>query len=154
MALNFADIASKKLVDIERPPLPPVGTYRFSVKQLPTINEIESPKGSWDVVEFQCRALEALDDVDMEGYSGEVTGIQMRLGFMFDKNDDVKFQQTEYNLRRFLEEHVACAEDGDSLHEAINKSVNGQFLGTVKWAPDKNDPDLFHANIGRTAPVE
>lgn len=152
MALNFSDIAKKKVDEIERPPLPPVGTYRFSIRKIPEVSEINSPNGNWDVLNIQCQAIEALDDVDMEDYKGEVSGITMRHSFMFDKNDEVKFAQTEFGMKRFFEEH--CGIKADTVGEMLNASVNAQFLGTIGWKPDKTDPELFHANITRTAPVE
>lgn len=152
MALNFADVAAKKVEDIERPPLPPVGTYRWSITKLPA--QSESKDGTWDIVEFQVRAVEALDDVDMSDYKGEVTGIVQRLAFMFNKNDEVEFEKSLYRLRTFLEKHVACANDGDTIAQALNASVNGQFLGTIAWKQDPQDAENFFANISRTAPLE
>lgn len=150
MALNFKDIASKKMEEVERPPLPPVGTYRFSITKLPEVRETDE----WDILEIQCRAVEALDDVDMDDYKGEVTNILQRLSFMFNKNDEVEFEKSEYRMRTFFEKHVGCSSPDDTVAQAMNASINGQFLGTIGWKQDKNDPELFHANITRTAPVE
>lgn len=151
---NFADIATKRASEVERPPLAPTGTYQFRVTKLPNITEISSDKGQWDVVEFNCQALEAYDDVDLSSYPGDISNIQLRKAFMFDKNDEVKFQQTEYDLKRFLVEHCGIPEEDNTLMELVNQSVNARFAGTVKWNPDKTDPELFHANLGRTAPIE
>jgi len=150
MALNFADIANKKVEEIERPPLPPVGSYRWAITKIPEVRSTDD----WDILDVQVRALEALDDVDMEDYPGEVTGITNRVSFMFNKNDEAEFARTEYNMRRFFEQHVGCAEKGATIAKMLNDSVNGQFIGAIGWKPDKNDPELFHANIVRTAPVE
>ena len=152
MSLNFADIASKKMEEIERPPLPPVGTYRFAITKLPEATTTND--GNWDILTVQCRALEALDDVDMEDYKGEVSGISSQVKFMFNKNDEAEFGKSEYRMRQFFEKHVGCANDGDTVGQMLNSSINGQFLGTMAWRADKNDPELFHANISRTAPVD
>lgn len=154
MALRFSEVANKKSEDIERPPLPPVGTYLWNVTKIPTITE--NVKDQWDIVEYQVKGVAAQDDVDAEAIAayGNVTNIQNRIAFMFDTTDPAKFAQTEYNHKRFLEEHLKCWEEGMSLKEAMNNAVNHQFLGTIKWAPDKNDPEIYHANIGKTAPVE
>lgn len=152
MALNFADVAAKKIDDVERPPLPPVGTYRFSITKLPETTE--SQDGSWEILTFSVRAVEALDDVDMSDYKGEVTNILQNVRFMFNKNDEMEFEKTLYRLKQFLEQHVQCASDGDTIAQALNASVNGQFLGTIAWRQDKNDAENFFANISRTAPLE
>lgn len=152
MALNFADIAGKKMAEAERPPLPPVGTYRFSITKMPEASEAGA--GKWDILTFQCRALEALDDVDMSDYKGEVTGITGQVKFMFNKEDEVEFGKSEYRARTFLEKHLKCAGPDDTFGQAMNASVNQQFLGTIGWRQDKNDPEVFYAEITRTAPLD
>lgn len=151
MALNFADVASKAMDEIERPPLPPVGTYRWRVTKLPEQDTV-GQDDAWDVVNFQVQAVEALDNVDMSDYKGEVTGITQRLSFMFDKNDEAKFEQTLFRLKTFLEKHLGLNEP--TLAENLNASVGGEFLGDIVWRQDKNDPDLFYADIRKTAPLD
>lgn len=152
MALNFADIASKKVEEIERPPLAPTGTYRFSITKIPEVSTTNDE--AWDILTIPCRAVEALDNVDMSDYKGEVTGIVMQHKFMFNKNDEVEFEKSEWRMRQFFEKHVGCAEEGATIAQMLNASVNGQFLGDVVWKQDQKTTGLFHANIGRTAPVE
>lgn len=150
--VDFASIASKKIEEVERPPLPPVGEYRWKVTKVPEQSKTADEK--WEIVTFQVQALEALDSVDMDDYKGEVTGIRNRVVFVFDTQDEAKFEQTLFNLRRFLESHLQCAEPGMSIAEALNNSVNQEFIGTIRYRQDKNDQELFYAEIGRTAPVE
>lgn len=152
MALNFADIASKKVENIERPPLPPVGEYRWKVTKVPS--QTKTKDEAWEIVEFPVQAVEALDSVEMDDYRGEVTGIRNRVVFMFDTNDEAKFEQTLFNLKRFMESHIRCSEPGMSIAEALNNSVNQEFIGTIRYRQDKNDLEVFYAEIGRTAPVE
>lgn len=149
---NFADIATKKMAEVERPPLPPVGTYRWSITKLPI--QTESGDGKWDILTIPCRALEAMDDVDMEGYSGEVTNITNQIKFMFNKEDDAEFEKSLYRVRNFFEKHVKCADENDTVGQALNNSVNQQFLGSIAWQQDKNDSEVFYANIARTAPLD
>ncbi len=149
---NFADIASQKVSEIERPPLPPVGTYRWQITKLPV--STTSGDGKWDILTVPVRALEALDDADMSDYSGEVTNITNQIKFMFNKEDEVEFEKSLYRVRTFFEKHVKCADDGDTVAQMLNKSVNQQFLGSIAWQQDKNDPEMFYANVGRTAPLE
>ena len=152
MALNFADVASKKMDEVERPPLPPVGTYRFSITKLPETNK--SNDEVWEILTFNVRAVEALDDVDMSDYKGEVTNILQQVKFMFNTQDEVEFEKSLFRLRQFLEQHVQCADADKTIAQALNASVNQQFLGTIAWRQDKNDPENFFANISRTAPLE
>lgn len=152
MALNFSDVASKPLADIEKPPLPPVGTYRWQITKLPEVNT--SPDGKWDILNVNVRAIEALDDVEQDDIKGDVRNIMNRVSFMFNKEDEAEFEKSLYRARTFFESHVKCAEPGDTLGQAMNNSVNQEFLGTIGWRADKNDSEIFHANITRTAPVE
>lgn len=149
---NFADIASKPMGEVERPPLPPVGTYRWSITKLPASSTTND--GKWDILTIQCRALEAMDDVDMTDYSGDVTNITNQIKFMFNKEDEAEFEKSLYRVRTFFEKHVKCASEEDTIGQAMNNSVNQQFLGTIAWQQDKNDPEVFYANIARTAPIE
>lgn len=152
MAMNFADIASKKMDEVERPPLPPVGTYRWQITKLP--ETATSANGEWDFVTIPCRVVEALDDVDVEDYKGDIRNVMMSHRFMFNKQDEAEFEKTLFRLRTFLEKHVKCSDGEMSIAQAMNAAVNQEFLGTIAWKQDREDPELFHANIGRTAPVE
>jgi hypothetical protein len=150
--LNFAEAATKKIADVERPPLPPVGTYRWQVVSLPQAST--TTDGKWDILTVPLRAVEALDDVDMSDYKGDVTGIVNSKRFMFNKEDEAEFEKTMFQVRTFFEKHVKCAEEGDTIGQALNNSVGQQVLGTIAWKQDKNDPEVFHANIARTAPLD
>lgn len=151
--LNFSDIAKTKIADVEKPPLAPQGEYRWGVSKIPEVTTLSNDKGNWDIVTFNVRALEAVT-ADLSDYKGEVTGILQSIKFFFDKNDEVNFDRTKWNLRTFLEKHLKVADDSMSMAEALNASVNAQFLAPIVWNPDKNNPGEFFANIGRTAPLE
>lgn len=152
MAINFADVASKPMADVERPPLPPVGTYRWRITKLP--EQTTTQNGEWDIVNFSVQVVEALDDVEVSDYPGEIKNVRSSVRFMFNKQDEAEFEKSLFRLRTFLEKHVQCTSPEDTVAQGLNASVNGEFLGTIGWSQDKNDPDLFYANINRTAPVE
>jgi hypothetical protein len=152
MALSFSSIADKKIDEIERPPLPPVGTYRWKVTKLPELSKSNDEK--WEILTVSVRAVEALDDVDMSDYSGKLEGIMQSVRFMFNLEDEAEFEKTLFRVRTFFEKHVKCAEAGMTIPQAINASVGQEFLGTIAWKQDKQDADIFHANIGKTAPLE
>lgn len=154
MALNFADIASKKVEEVERPPLPPVGTYRFRVMKVP--ESTKSGDEQWEFLRFNCRAIEPMDNVDLSDYKGDPANIMLSKSFVFNSSDEAAFEQTLFQLRQFCEKHLRCVEPGMSIAEMLNASVNAEFLGDVKWSQDKRDQsgETFNAEIGRTAPVE
>lgn len=151
--LNFSDIARKRFEDIKKPPLPPIGEYRFQITKAPAISTTRN--GAWDIVSFPCQAVEALDTVDPDDLAkyGNVQNIRQDKRFMFDKNDQTAFERTEYDLKRFLGEHVKCWTEGQSLGEGLAAAVNQQFIGTINHTPDKNNAENFFANLGRTAPL-
>lgn len=152
MTLSFASIADKKIDEVERPPLPPVGTYRWKITKLPELSKSGDEK--WEILTVNVRAIEALDDVEVSDYPGDITGIMQSVRFMFNLEDQAEFEKTLFRVRTFFEKHVQCAEAGMSIGQALNASVGGEFLGAIAWRQDKNDEDVFHANISRTAPLE
>lgn len=151
---NFNEIASKKVEDVERPPLPPVGTYRFRVMKVPESTKSQDEK--WEFVRFPCKVVEALDNVEVGDYPGEIGNIMLSKAFVFDTQDEAAFETTLFNLRQFCEKHLRCVEEGMSIAEMMNASINAEFLGDVRWKQDKRDEtgETFNAEIGRTAPVE
>ena len=152
--MNFSDALDTTVGEIERPPLPPLGTYRFLVSKHPEINQ-DNP--DYDIVNFQMKGVAAMDDVDEDELKeyGQVGGISVRLSFLFDKNDTAKFKQTEYRLRTFLVDHLQIeGAEAVSLKEALAGSVNCQCLGVLSYRADKRDPEVQYAEIRKTAPVE
>lgn len=154
---SFADIGSKKQEDIVRPPLPPPGGWLFRVTKPHETRLVNATDGSgrqWEAVEFQCRAVAPTADVDSDAAReyGDPGKIMNRVSFLFDKNDDVAFQRTENDLKRFLADHLKCWRDGMTLSEALAAAPNSEFIGTLKWVQDKKDNELYHANIDKTAP--
>ena len=152
--VDFASIASRKVEDVERPPLPPVGTYRFRVMKIPESSK--SQDEAWEFVRFNCKAIEALDNVEVADYPGDITNILLQKAFVFNTQDEAAFETTLFQMRTFCEKHLQCVEPGMTVAEMLNNSVNAEFLGDVKWSPDKRDQsgETFNAEIGRTAPVE
>lgn len=153
MSMNFNDVLNTSLDEIERPPLLPVGTYEWVISKIPTLDT--SPDGNWDIVNFPLKCVRATDDVDQDALAtfGPVTNAFQRFSVLFDKNDSHAFEQSKFKLKRFLEEHVGV-EKGLPMKQALNASVNKRILGTVAWKQDKNDSELYHANISKTAPID
>lgn len=152
MALNFADVANKKMSDIEAPPLPPVGHYRWRISKLPEI--VTTPNGEWDILNVFVTAVEAVDVEDIADYKGDIHKIMNKVSFLFNKNDEVEFTKTLNQVKRFFVKHVKCAEEEDPINKVINNSVGQEFLGQLAWKADKLDAELFHANITKTGPLD
>lgn len=152
--LSFADIAKKKLNEIERPPLAPIGNYVFRVKELPKIST--SSDNKWDNVEYQLVGIEALDDVDQDELKafGGAHKVAIRVRFMFNKEEASDFQRTEFRMKEFLISHLKCADDSDPLYEAMNKAVGATCIGTVTHRQDKENKEIFYAEIRKTAPQD
>jgi hypothetical protein len=152
--VDFASIASKKIEEVERPPLPPVGDYRFRVMKLPT--STKSGDEQWEFLRFMCKVVEPLENVDVGDYPGDLSNAVLTKSFVFNSGDEAAFEQTLFNLKQFCEKHIQCTEPGMSVAEMLNATVNGEFIGSVKWSQDKRDEsgETFNAEIGRTAPVE
>lgn len=152
MALNFADIANKKMSDIEAVPLPPVGHYRWKIMKLPEITT--TTDGKWDILRIPVRAVEAVDVEDIADYKGDVSKIMQTVSFMFDKTDEVEFMKSLNRVKTFFSKHVKCCEENDEIKVAINNSVGQEFMGQIVWKVDKNDAEQMFANIGKTAPLD
>lgn len=157
MAMNFKGALDTTVDKIERPPTPPIGSYIFQITKVPEMQEdIKGKDTTFDAVNFQCVAVEATDEIDQDELRefGALKNIQIRKSFMFDKEDDNAFNKNLFQLRRFLEEHLKVPFEGVSLKQALASAVNQRFIGVVRLRPDKNDPEIQYAEIGRTAPVE
>lgn len=153
MALNFRDIANKKLEEVERPKNPPVGNYLWKISKIPTIETLKGDE--WDVVDVPLQCIAPSEDVDPDSLAayGPLTKLMLRKRFMFNKLDQTAFDKTMFELRRFLEDHVKCATQDMGIMEALNASVGHQVMAEITWRADKTDPEIMHANVGRTAPV-
>lgn len=151
---NFDEILDKTLENVERPPLAPLGEYVFMVTKVPEIRDLESPKGSWKVVEFQCVGVRPTESVDPDLFRayGEAKNIRVRNSFMFDKNDDAAAATTEFRLKTFLQDHLGI-DSALSMKEAMNASVNKQFIGTLNYRADANDANVQYHNLAKSAPL-
>jgi hypothetical protein len=150
--LKFTDALTKDAAEIERPPLMPVGTYRWMVEKVPEIQE--NVKDQWDIVNYPVRCVGAEDDVDPDALRefGSLNNVRQRVPFLFDKTDEAAFAKTEYAHKRFLEDTLRA--EGTTIKELMSNAVNKQFLGAIRWKADRDNPELQYANIGKYAPIE
>ncbi len=151
--MDFKSIANKKLEDIVRPALPPIGTYTWQVTKLPAIETSKDQK--WDFVTFFVQAVAPSDDIDPDELAafGDITKIRESVKFIFDKQDEVAFLKSENRLKDFLQKHLKVGTDSDSMGQAMNAAVGAQFLGVLSWRPDKDNPDIMYTQLGKTSPI-
>lgn len=154
---SFAEIANKKAAEIEKPPLPPVGNYIMMVVNVPEIAKRESDKGSFEIIDFQFQGVQALDDVDTGELKkfGGAKGVRVRKSFIFNTAPDgeAAFAREEYNLKRFLTEHLKM-DDSMSLSELIGNAKGKQCQVEVGLRQDTRDADNYFADVKSTMPIE
>lgn len=153
--MKFSDALDRKLEEIKRPPVLPLGHYVWQISKHPEIDEFESTRTgtTFERVTFNITCVQASDDVDTDDLAnyGNVQGAQNRKTFLFSNNPDEKaaFERSMFNLRRFLDH---CGVDESlPLNEALAASVGQQFLGELTHRPDPNDPEIIYAEVGKTA---
>lgn len=157
--MRFQDALDRKGEEIERPPLAPMGTYRWVVSKMPEMDTIAN--GRFDVVDFTLKCLEPSEDVDPDAIAeyaakaGAITSLVRRHRFLFNTEDEGAFNKTLFRLKQFLAQHLGVEGIDDiSMKEALAESVNRHVLASIKWRPDPNDSEIMYDEIDRTAPVD
>ena len=150
--MDFSKVLDTKVADVEKPPLAPLGDYVFQITAAPRVSE----RGIYDIVEFPCVAVEALETVDPEELAefGDLKNIRTRVSFLFNKEDDAGAATTQYHMTNFLEQHLGCSEDGMTVKQAMGNAINHRFVGATGYRPNKNDVSELFFEIKKTAPVE
>lgn len=153
--MRFTDSLDRKLEEIKRPPNLPIGHYIWQVQKHPEVVAREGQSGDFEVVKFTLACVAPDEDVDpdeLEDY-GNPEGAVVSRDFLFSANPDDKarFEQSMFNLRRFLG-HLGVDESLE-LGEAMAASVGQQCKGLISHRPDPNDPEVVYQEIKRTAPV-
>jgi len=153
--MRFTDSLDRSMEEIKRPPNLPVGHYTFTVQKHPDMDELTGRDGTvYDRLTFQMVCQAAGDDVDpteLEEF-GNVQGVMIRHNFLFntDPDEQNRFKQTEFNLKRFLG-HLGVDVDNMKLNEALAESIGKSCLAEVSHRPDPNDPEVVYQEIRRTA---
>lgn len=154
--MRFTDALDRKAEEIKRPPNLPTGHYTFAVKAVPEIEDFESARtgDTFDRVQFQMSCIEPQDDVDADELSdfGNVAGQTLRKTFLFNTTEgkEAEFARSEFNLKRFLVDHLAL-DESMTMEELLNAAVGAQCIAEVTHRPDPNDPEVVYAELGRTA---
>lgn len=156
--MNFMKALDVKIEAIERPPLPPVGHYVWEVSKPAVFGDMAD--GKFDTLDFPCKAVEATADVDSDELKkfGGLKMVAQRVRFMFNNGDTEEDQanaaRSQFNLKTFLTNHLGIAGDGITLKEAIDMAQGRQFVAPIQYRPDKNNPEVVYAELGRTAPTK
>jgi hypothetical protein len=156
--MNFTDSLDRRLEDVKRPPVLPVGHYVCAVFKHPDLEDFESKKTgvTFDRVTFTMSVLSPHDDVDPDELAafGNVSGGKLRHTYLFSRDEDDKanYDRSMYNLKRFLSEHLGLGDDM-ALNEALAASVGAQCLVEVKHRADPLNPEIVYDEAGRTAPL-
>lgn len=148
---SFSDVLSKAAESIERPPLPPKGTYVFVVQGQPKTNE----RKEYEVVDFQLKGVRPGEDVDADDLKayGSPANIIVRKSFLFNTTDEAAFKRAEFNLREFLVTHLGM-DAGLTIKELMTMANGKQCLGTIDYRPDQENPEVLYVDLKRTAPIE
>lgn len=153
---NFEDALSKTPDQIERPADPPIGNYEFVITKVP---QMLRDRGGYDVVEFQCQAVAAQEDVqeqfaeELAAY-GPLKKFITRKSFLFARDDETAARRAEADLKDFIIKHLGIDWTPDkNLKMILNETPNRHFIGTVSYQADKTDPERQFVRLGRTAPI-
>lgn len=152
--MRFSDSLDRRMEEVQRPVNPPIGDYIWNMPKPYEAREIEAGSGdTFDVVTFNAQIVQATDTVDPDELAeyGDVSGFRSRKTFMFNTTEgkEKEYEQTEFNLKRFLE-HCGIDVDNMTMGEALAAAVGANFCGALNHRPDKNDPEVIYAEIGRT----
>lgn len=152
--MNFTDALDRAAEDVKRPPNLPIGTYEWVIKKYETDTIAD---GEYDVLDFHMTCTGMKDDVDPDALAeyGNALGTTTRYRFMFNTDPEEKnrYDQSMFKLKRFLQDHVKCWDEGENLKTALYRCINQKVLGTIRWRADKTDPETQYAEIGKTAPI-
>lgn len=153
-SLNFMDVLDQGIDTIEKPPLVPMGAYIWAM----TGHSSETTgSGEWDILSIRLKCVAPSESVDADDLTeyGDVTGVMRSKKFMFDKNDQNKFDGTMYNVKQFLLIH--CGVDVDesaSMAELLAAGVGTNVMAEITHTADKTDPEIQYDNIGKSWAVD
>lgn len=153
---RFTEALSRPMDEIKRRPPPPLGHYIMQVSKMPNPpEEFTSQKTgvTYEKVTIPIVLVSPTEDVDADEiaeYNVEwktVAGVPLRLDFIFDTEDDGKFNDTLARMKDFMEKAGLNVNDG-RLTERLSELVNCQFIGQVRHRPDPNNAEILYPEIG------
>ena len=151
--MKFSEALDRQLEEIKTPPPLPVGHYIWQISKHPEITEFEGRDGTaYERLTFPLTCIEPGDDVDPDELAeyGNVQGAFNRKAFLITNGTEADVERGLAQIKGFLK-RIGIDEEGMTLSEALAASVGTQFLGEVTHRPDKNDPEVIYAEVGRVA---
>lgn len=151
--MNFLEALDTRLEDIKRPPMLPVGHYRAQVKKIP---EIIDEHERYQYVEFYFQIIGAEEDVDPTELQefGNVSGEIRTRRFLFDKEEERSFRRTEYQLRKFLTDHLNIdGAESMPMRQALDAAPGHSCLVQIGRRADKQDKKIIYEDVKGTAPL-
>ena len=156
---SVTELLDRKKAEIKKPPLPPIGHYRFKIYRKHAIRD--SGDGAWSFLEFFCQAQAAQEDVDeteLSEFDRSIETIRVRHSFIFNNagDDDAAAanEDTTWHLQEFLDKLGLDADEDESQTEQLARVEGFEFIGYLEQRPDKRNPDVVRPNIARTMSLE
>lgn len=147
---SLSEMLDRKAEEIKQPPLLPPGIYLMQGTKHPDLEEVRDT--SFERVTFQMKVIapSEVDAAALEEY-GNVVGAPARKQFLYDTDPDKKAErETRLNQIKGFLTAAGVFPEGSTLREAFANYPGSQFLAEVTHRPDKNDPERFYLEVGRT----
>lgn len=143
---SFQEILNKPAASVEKPKPYPVGTYICLVDGPFKDREVNQQP----VIDFMLKPLQPKEDVDQAALAGMGgLGRPIRHTIFLMSQDG---QPTDYNLLRFLEDHLGIEKGDKTLSQMAAEAPGKQVLATLKHNPSKDGTEMY-ANVAATAKV-
>lgn len=150
--MNFMESLNVKAEEVKRPPLPPLGVYRFAITK---VGYDTIANGDYNVIDFTLQGKEMVEGNhdDLASY-GNVSDVVQRLRFMFSNKpeDATRVERSMFNLKRFLVD-TCGGDEALTVRELIDGVVGSECLGTITYRPDKEDKEIMYPEVSKTAPI-
>lgn len=150
---NFGAILDKKPTLVERPKILPVGSYIVVVQGMP--RQDKSAKKQTPFLEYTCKYLQAMDDVDPDDLEAALTradGTKKTLGEMTVKLTYYITENSAFMLKDFLKHCGLNEDDFESLRQMSESAGGCQLVVRLKHRPAEDGENMF-AEVAGTAPV-
>ena len=152
---RFESALDRNLDDIKRPPPPPIGSYVATVDKVPDMpREIEGKP--YEILDINAKLVSPMEDVDPDELAefGNAAGYGVRVTFVFNTEDDTKFESTLNRLKIFLG-HCGIDEGAaGTLKEALAMLPGTQFVAQISHRLDERNNEDVYAEVERTAAID
>lgn len=153
---RFSELAKMKLDDVKRPPLCPPGTYIFRITKPFSVSAKDTPKGSFEFVDFPCQAQQAEADVDQVALheAGGVSALVISKRFIFNTSEEERAQaeRTNDDLKQFLQ--GSCQVEGSTIGELCANAQGAYFKAVIGHRPDPENIDRVYYDMKQTMPLD